>query len=536
MDTASPISSISEPGDSSRLIRNLCEKGKYPHTVTSINLIETHISWVLLTGSFVYKIKKPVNFGFLDFSTLEKRHYFCQEELRLNRRFTEDLYLDVVPITGTAEYPEIGGDGQAIEYAVKIRQFPAGFILTELAKAGKLKKEDIDRIADMLAGFHANIARAEQDSPYGDSKTIKKWFDENFDHINPRLTDESQLARIRSIQNWGLKTWQDLTELMRQRKLGGHVRECHGDLHLGNMTLFNGKIILFDCIEFNPMLRWIDVISEVAFLQVDLSHAGCETLGYRFLNRYLHATGDYQGLRLLRYYLVYRALVRAKVALLRLEQQQTQATGSPKPALEFKEYCQYMDLAERFTQAPSPLLILTHGYSGSGKSTIAGELAENLGAIQLRSDIERKRIYGYTAMESSGSGLDTGLYSSKAGQETYRKLAELARDVIAGGFPAIIDAAFLKAEQRKLFKSLATECGARFIIIDFQASPETLRQRVLTRQQQKTDPSEATLAVLAQQLQTAEALSDEEADGVISLNTESENSLETLLARLATVP
>ncbi|MGZ8215242.1 MAG: bifunctional aminoglycoside phosphotransferase/ATP-binding protein [Methylosarcina sp.] len=531
MNNTLPTPSTPEQNNSSRLIKNLCEKGKYQHKITAVHLVETHISWVLLTGQFAYKIKKPVNFGFLDFSSLEKRHYFCQEELRLNRRFAEDLYLDVVPITGTPDCPEMGGDGQAIEYAVKMRQFPSGFILTELAKAGKLSEDNIDQIPAMLAEFHAKIARAGEDSPYGDSENIKKWFDENFDHISPRLADDQQLAQIRAIQNWGLKTWRNLTGLMRQRKLHGYVRECHGDLHLGNMTLFRGKITLFDCIEFNPMLRWIDVISEVAFLLVDLSHAGCDTLGYRFLNRYLNATGDYSGLRLLRYYLVYRALVRAKVALLRLDQQQTQA-GIPKSA---HEYSEYVNLAEHFTNLPPPLLILTHGYSGSGKSTIASQLAEKMGAIQLRSDIERKRLYGYAAMEPSGSGLDNGLYSAEAGQKTYRKLAELAKDVIAGGFPTLVDAAFLKSEQRRLFREVATECAARFVIIDFQASPEALRQRILFRQQQKMDPSEATIDVLKQQLETAEALSDEEADIVISINTESDDALETLLAILADI-
>jgi aminoglycoside phosphotransferase family enzyme/predicted kinase len=529
MDNAPPTSSASDRDDSHRLIGNLCERGKYPHPVAAIRLIETHISWVLLTGDFVYKIKKPVDFGFLDFSTLEKRHFFCREELRLNRRFTEDLYLDIVPITGTAEHPEMGGDGPAIEYAVKIRQFSSGFILAELAESGKLTEEEIDEVADMIAGFHARIARADPDSPYGDSENIKKWFDENFDHINPRLTGESQSAQLRAIRGWGQQQWQALTGLMRQRKLEGYVRECHGDLHLGNMTLLNGKIVLFDCIEFNPMLRWIDVVSEVAFLLIDLSHAGCKTLACRFLNRYLQATGDYPGLRLLRYYLVYRALVRAKVALLRQEQK-NQAAGHWKPS---PEYGEYMDLADHFTETPPPLLILTHGYSGSGKSTIAGRLAETIGAIWLRSDIERKRLYGYAATQPSGSGLDIGLYTAQAGQATYRKLAELAGEAIAAGFPVIVDAAFLKSEQRRSFRELAAGSGARFIIVDVRASEESLRRRIERRRQQQNDPSEATLAVLERQLQTADRLTEDEADRIIAIDSERDSALATLLAELA---
>ena len=286
------------------------------------------------------------------------------------------------------------------------------------------------------------------------------------------------------------------------------------------MTLINGKVTLFDCIEFNPKLRWIDVISEVAFLVIDLLHFGSDRFAYRLLNHYLQRTGDYQGMALLRYYLVYRALVCAKVSLLRHAQQ---AADSEQNCLH---YAAFANLAERFTQVGQVALIITYGYSGSGKSTIAGQLAEKIGALQIRSDIERKRLFGYRAQEHTGSGLDSGLYTQEASRKTYLQLADCAKVVIAAGFSAIIDAAFLKTEQRDLFRKLAAECGVQFFIVDFQASDEELLRRIRQRQ---NDASEATTDVLQQQQQSAQPLSAEEQAYVITIDTESDNALDRLL-------
>lgn len=524
-----PASDPLAPDNSLRLIQGLSKARAYPHEITSFKIVETHISWVLLTGRFAYKIKKPVNFGFLDFSTLEKRRFFCSEELRLNRRLTANLYLDVVPITGDPDHPKIGGDGIAIEYAVKMVQFPENLTLAELAETGKLGNKEIDQIADLVAGFHESIESADEFSAYGNGETNRKWFEENFDHIRPRLVDQLQLKQLQTLHDWGLQEWRKLIALMQQRKQQGRVRECHGDVHLGNMTVIDRKVVLFDCIEFNPMLRWIDVISEVAFLMIDLSHSGYKKLSTRFLNRYLQHTGDYPGLALLRYYLVYRALVRAKVSLLRFEQQNDKDARN----LLSPEYSDYMLLADSLTAYETPLLMITHGFSGSGKSAHSSRLAEHIGAIHILSDTERKRLFGFRATESTCSGIDSGLYTTEASQKTYLKLAELASEVISAGLPVIIDAAFLKAQQRNLFRKLADSKGARFIIIDFQASGEILQKRILQRRQQNTDPSEATIAVLKRQQQSAQALTDSERSNVISVNTENSDSQKTLLDAFA---
>ncbi|MDP1663771.1 MAG: AAA family ATPase [Methylobacter sp.] len=487
------------------------------------NIIETHISWVLLTGQYVYKIKKPVNFGFLDFSTLEKRSFCCIEELRLNRRLAADLYLEVVPITGTPEHPRIGGTTTAIEYAIKMTRFPSGQLLSEYAARGRLSTDAVDQLADIIADFHETIEQTDENSPYGDSAGINHWFVENFDHIRPLLIDDVQKQQLQRIQQWGDSEWRMQAGIMQLRRHQGYIRECHGDLHLGNMTLINGKVTLFDCIEFNPLLRWIDVISEVAFLFIDLLHFGYDRYAYRFLNRYLQYTGDYRGLTLLRYYLVYRALVRAKVSLLRMAQQPDDPVVAQKA---HREYAAFADLAERFTKRRQNVLIITHGYSGSGKSTMAAQLAEKIGAFQIRSDIERKRLFGYRALMQTGSGIDNGLYTQEANLKTYQHLKELAKTVLDAGFPVIIDAAFLKTRQRDPFRQLAADCGVPFHILTFQASDQELCRRIKQRQ---NDASEATVAVLHHQQQSAQPLSEHEQSAVIEINTENGNALENLL-------
>jgi uncharacterized protein len=504
------------------LIKALSKADAYEHEITSVSIVETHISWVLLTGQYAYKIKKPVNFGFLDFSTLEKRRFFCHEELRLNRRLAEVLYLEVIPITGKPDQPKMGGTGEAIEYAVKMIQFPAGYTLSERAECGQLSSDEIDQITDIIADFHESVEKAGEDSPYGDSEGIKHWFVENFDHISPLLVDDKHKQQLQAIRIWGNDEWSNKAGLMQLRKQRGFVRECHGDMHLSNMTLINGRVTLFDCIEFNPMLRWIDVISEIAFLVIDLLSFGYDRFAYRLLNHYLQRTGDYHGVALMRYYLVYRALVCAKVSLLRHAQQINDAAYNQACL----KYIEFTNLAEHFTKVSRALLIITHGYSGSGKSTFAGQLAEKIGALQIRSDIERKRLFGYQAQEHTGSSLDTGLYTQEASRRTYLHLAECAKAVIEAGFSAIVDAAFLKTDQRDLFRQLAVECGVKFIIVDFQAGNEELYRRIRQRQ---NDASEATIDVLQHQLESAQPLSAEDQSYVITINTESGNALDILL-------
>ena len=515
---------------SSTLIKALQNPGVYPDRPEVVTVIETHISWVLLTGRFAYKIKKPVVFGFLDFSTLEKRRFFCAEEIRLNRRLAKSVYLEVVSITGSVTNPAIDGDGPIIEYAVKMRQFEAGRLLSECAEKGMLGSAEIDQIADMMSVFHQAAEVAAPSSPFGEAEDIRHWADENFRHIVP-LVPGGQENQLRTVELWSRVEWEQRSETMRERKRLGFIRECHGDLHLGNMTLIDGEVTVFDCIEFNPQLRWIDVISELAFIAMDLAHRKLERYGFRLINRYLQQTGDYHGLALLRYYLVYRAMVRAKVALLRLNQ----SVDTDERNKIRTEYAGYVSLAESYTQAPQPRLMITHGFSGSGKSFFASPLAENLGAILLRSDIERKRLFGYKGHESTGSDAGTGIYTAAASRKTFRHLAALAESVLQAGFSVIVDATFLNADLRHQFRQIAVASQVPFLILDFQAPEPILRRRIAARRLKGSDPSEATEEILQRQMRSAEPLTAGELETVITIDSENENALAMALHALQSV-
>ena len=284
------------------------------------------------------------------------------------------------------------------------------------------------------------------------------------------------------------------------------MRECHGDLHLGNITRWQGELTPFDCIEFNPGFRWIDVLSEIAFLLMDLDDHQRTDLGWRFLNAYLERTGDYEGLDVLRFYLVYRALVRAKVAMLRREQAATDTDEQERLATEC---CNYLDLATAYT-TPRPVQItITYGLSGSGKTYGTQATIEQEQAIRIRSDVERKRLFGLAATERAAGDIDSGLYTADASRKTYTQLVRLTESVIQAGYPVIVDATFLKRWQRQLFRDLADHVGVPFRVLTFEASEEVLRKRIQQRMM-TGDASDATLTVLDHQLQTREPLTSEE--------------------------
>lgn len=518
---------------SQRLVDALIATGACGPPAAAISTISTHSAWILLTGEFAYKIKKPVNFGFLDYSTLEKRRHYCEEELRLNRRFAADLYLDVVPITGGLSAPEFGGSGPVLEYALRMRQFPTGALLSELAERGELQAGHIDRLIETVGEFHRQAERADGDGPYGVPERVRHWVIENFDQIAATLPETSPMhGRLSSLRAWVEDRYQALGPLLARRRQQGFIRECHGDLHLGNITLIDGQPTPFDCIEFNPELRWIDVISEIAFLIMDLRESGNPRLANRFLNGYLQHDGDYDGLRLLPFYLVYRALVRAKVAM--LHRQQSPA-GSNAYRAAWRDFGRYLSMAEAAAAPPPVALIITHGLSGSGKSTLAQALCERLGIVHIRADIERKRLAGLTALQSSRSELDTGLYSAQRTEQTYRRLTELAGSVVGAGLPVLLDATFLARAQRQRMAQLAMRLGVSFAILHCDAPTAVLERRVRARQQAANDASEATPEVLRAQLDKVEPLDARERERRLYVDTDQADALETATAALASL-
>ena len=501
------------------LLAALMKPQSYSHEVGGIERIDTHISTVLLTGPYAYKIKKPLNLGFLDFTTLASRRHFCEEELRLNRRLAPDLYLDVVAICGKPDSPRLCSrqtEG-AIEYAVKMKQFPQHSLLDRMLANGELTRQHVAALARTIANLHAAANRAVKGDRYGTPASVEIQMWQNFVQIRALLAHAEDCGELDELERWSINEHADLIPLMAQRQSNGQVRECHGDLHLGNIALVDGEIQVFDCIEFNANLRWTDVAAEIAFLVMDFAARGHPDLGACFLNAYLEITGDYEAARLLPYYLVYRAMVRAKVACIRSHQADLMASQREASGADFTAH---LHLAGKFTEKRKPCLIITCGFSGSGKTTVTRPLVEHLGALCLRSDLERKRLHGLDGMARSGSAVGGGLYAEATTQATYNELHRLARQLIESGWPVIVDAAFLIRNERDRFRALAAETNVPFLLLDCQADPEELRRRVVRRSATGADASEATLAVLELQLNTGEALSADERQQAISVITQ----------------
>ncbi|MCB1704541.1 MAG: AAA family ATPase [Halioglobus sp.] len=510
------------------LIQALCRPSVFPHATDDLTLLETHISWVILCGDYAYKIKKALDLGFLDCSTLERRKLFCEEELRLNRRLAPDLYLEVVPITGTVAQPSLAGRGAALEYAVKMRRFPSSALLSDLVDDGRLGAGHIDQLAAQIASFHQRIAASGDDTLYGTPGHVHAPALENFSQIRERIDEPRHLETVECLHTWTEQEYQRCAPVFEQRKRQGFIRECHGDMHLGNMVMIADAPVIFDGIEFNPELYWIDVMSEIAFLCMDLEHHGRPDYANRFLNAYLELTGDYEGVQVYRYYLVYRAIVRAKVASIRVEQ----VADTETPSASRHEFDQYLQLALQYSRGRAPVLLITHGLSGSGKSTLSARLAGQMGAIRIRSDRERQRLLGRGRRDGQAAGINAGVYSEDATAQTYAVLEQLAESVLSAGCPVIVDATFLSRAQREPFRRLAARLGVPLRVLSFQAEPEVLRQRVVARDASGRDISEADLGVLEYQLQHYEGLDADEASEVVVIDTQRPCSGQDMAAQL----
>ncbi|SMP42762.1 hypothetical protein SAMN06265222_101836 [Neorhodopirellula lusitana] len=474
----------------------------YPHPVEApIVVHETHISVVFLAGDFAYKIKKPIQTDFLNYSTLDRRKHFCEEEVRLDGRYADDLYLGVVSVTRDKGLITIQGAGETIEYAVKMRRFPAHALLSERVATGKLTSSEVLLLAKIIADFH-------HDAVVCKDEIASQWPDflaKNTEQLLATLretTEPQTAATLEVLGNWAddffSQNWQTLTE----RINSGYIRECHGDLHLANVVYWQGQLVPFDGIEFNDHLRCIDVLSDTAFLAMDLAARGHLDLSRSFLNAYLEQTGDYQSLNLLRLFQCYRSLVRAMAASMRSDAEDAH---------------QHIDLAYRFTLRESPRLWITHGVSGSGKTTLSEAVVQRHDAIRLRSDIERKRLYGLSPTQRPTSELSTSMYGSAANERTYQRLIDLAGGILRAGYSVIVDATFLKKSDRDRFHDLAIQEGVSVAILNCVVDAQTLRQRVTDRAAHGDDASDADLTVLEYQLTHREPLSDAERQHVTEI-------------------
>lgn len=362
---------------------------------------------------------------------------------------------------------------------------------------GELTTAHIDELARQIADFHLDSPHVTAESELGSPDSVMAPVVQNFEQIRPLISEKSDLEQLDALQAWAESSFERLKPLLAQRKADGFIRECHGDIHLGNATVIDGKVVLFDCIEFNEPFRKTDVYADIGFLAMDLEDRGLKSLSRRLVSQYLEVTGDYVGLELLNFYKAYRAMVRAKVALF---SQPADADGVQRAAT-LRQYRNYANLAESYSAIPSRFLTITHGVSAVGKSHVAMRLVESLGAIRLRSDIERKRLF-------AEGGED--LYGDEASSATYARLHELAGKTLRAGFSVVIDATYLKREQRDAAAKVAENTGVPFLILDCEAPQAVIASWLAQRQAQNNDPSDATLQVIEAQQASRELLSADE--------------------------
>ncbi len=499
----------------STLVNNLLDPACYPHEVSELTLIETHIAWLITTGEYVYKIKKPVNFGFLDFTTLEQRKFFCEEELRLNQRMSSDLYLEVVTIGGSENSPQIGATDQTLEYAVKLRQFKGGQLLSELLEQDQFNPDWLEQLADKIADFHARAPIVSPDSRWGEADSIRQLAEDNYQQINKSLLPPTELQELERLEQVSAERFDALEHLLKARKKDGFVRECHGDLHLGNITLGDEHLIVFDCIEFNLEFRWIDRIADLAFLLMDLEARGHQRWANRCLNRYIEKSSDFSGLLLLPHYKAFRSMIRAKVAML----------GEQSNLPEFRRY---LALTTRYFQPPKPLLILMHGCSGTGKSFLAAQLAERINAIEVRNGIERQRIYQELALR----GDHIELYSADMDTRTYLRVEEITELLLRAGQTVILDATFLKQRVRQRFEKLAERFDYPLRIIHCDAPNEVIRERLQRRLRNSDSTNEADISIYEQQRVRNELLNEAEQAVTLNADTTDPQVIDVLIKEL----
>lgn len=488
------------------VVAALARPSTYPHSVPNVRHLHTHISDVFLAGSYAYKLKKPVNLGFLDFGTLERRRRACEEELHLNRRLAPEIYLDVVPIVRDPDAYRVGapGDTEAVEYAVRMRRLPQRGLLDALADRGRLTAVVLRAAAAQIATFHAHAARGIDIDAYGTVANITARIDQNFIQTRSHVGTLFDAATYSELAVRFARFLEEHGQLFEQRIAEGRIVDGHGDLHLRNMCLYRGRLVIFDCIEFSLAYRAGDVINDAAFLAMDLRARNLAPLAAVFVNEYLERTQDYGALALLDFYQAYRAHVRAKVAALTFSgERERHAAATARDAAR-----NYLDLALRCFLPQNGGVVIMSGVSGSGKSTVAGRLAQSLGGIVVRSDAVRKHLAGIGRGRTS-SAYGEGIYSQEMSDRTYSGMLERARVIIASGRWAILDATHPTRMRRDSAARFARELGIPFAILHCRAPREELEQR-LQRRALTNELSDAGIEVLRQQLRAFEAPSPDE--------------------------
>ncbi|WP_038791655.1 bifunctional aminoglycoside phosphotransferase/ATP-binding protein [Burkholderia pseudomallei] len=480
----------------------------YPHPAGPIVRIETHLSVVYLVGRFAYKRLKPFNFGFANFSELAARRRACEAELALNRPLAAPIYLAAGPLVRRARGLRLFGAGAAVDHVVRMRRFDERMLFSRLLARGALDAADIDAAATRLAAYHLHAPRDIPRRAYGSARELRRQLDDMLAPLERALG----AALPASLRAWCVRRCDELAAHLDARRADGYVRACHGDLHLNNVVKRGRDALMFDCIDFDDALRWIDVINDLSFLLMDLHAHDRAALAHRLLNRWLDETGDFAGLAALPLYVAYRALVRALVATMRA------GGDAAARAARIERARRYVDVAAHAARARRPCLLLCHGYSGSGKSVASRALADVSGAIRLSSDSERKRARPFAAVDARP--LPASAYTPQQIDAQYERLRALARDVLRAGYTALVDATFLSHARRARFFALARELGVPVYVLDFHASRACLERRVDARAAARDDRSDAGAAVLATQRASADPLDADERARTIGFDTD----------------
>ncbi|MDO9262354.1 MAG: AAA family ATPase [Desulfosalsimonadaceae bacterium] len=464
------------------LFAQMAQPDFYPHPVSAVVQRETHISKVFLTGDAVYKIKKPLNLEFLDFTTLEKRHHFCLQELALNRRLTRNVYLDVVPITFKDGRFNMEGQGEIVEYAVKMRRLSEKDSMTQLLREGKLTRIDIENLAALLTDFYGQASPDIRFADAGAWDTVRENCEENFRQMgvfSGQLFDDRLFQIIRAAARSFLHRRKPLfDDRVRDRK----IRDCHGDLKTGHVYFADDGIQIIDCIEFNERFRFQDIASDLAFLAMDIDFEGHPEFAENLVNEYVRRTKDSDIFVLFDFYKCYRAVVRCKINCIRISEG---GLSDPEKDQIISETGKYLELAYQYAvRFTRPTLWVVCGLPGSGKSAVSGELARVFGIRTFNSDVIRKQLFGVAAGTHLNLAPEASVYSMEATALTYGRLLLLAQEEIEKGNSVILDATFSRAHHRAEAVRLAKDMDANIIFVECVLADHLLKERL--RQREKT--------------------------------------------------
>lgn len=483
------------------LITSLLKPDAYPHPADGIELIQTHISYVLLAGAYAYKIKKPASFGFVDYSTLELRRRYCEEEVQLNRRLCDDVYLGVTPIVRTRDGVRMSGDGAPEEYAVQMRRVPDERTLPRLIEHGAASDEDVRRVARTIAAFHASAERSEAIAAFGRASAVLANWHENFEqtrgYIGATITQEA----FDAIHAYVTGFLADHGDLFERRADDGRVRDGHGDLRCDSIAIHeDGRICVMDCIEFSDRLRYGDVAADIGFLAMDLDARGRADLADELIGAYIDTTRDETLPLVLPFYRCYRTYVRGKVESFRSSEDEVPAAERDASADRARAS---FDLAARYaSERHPPMVIVMVGLAGSGKSHLANALGGRIGAAIVSSDAIRREASG-GASQSAAYG--EGAYTEAVRAGVYAALRERAAALLAQGFSVILDATHIAREQRDAARDVASRAGARFMTVHVDTPMESVRRHFEARAREEHTTSDADMEVYLVQRARIEA-------------------------------